>query len=274
MRVQETDRDFEKAIRLYQDATDFSKETGNKDKEIVYRANLGRAQALFGAYDQAADILEELLYSFPQKTYLFPEVHLSLAVAYLGQGRLDLAVAAVQRALIRAGSSHNPFFIGMAWTYLGCIAAQLGAPVRADPNEDITYEARDCFKQSLEVFSRSHSQFGQAWALRYWAEAEFLQGNTKLGKKMWREARDIFTRLKLPLMIAQMENHSIKRSSAYNENSYLLTPSKGVRVYQIDFGSLGKERCQIKQPYRSGTSRQHRFERPSRNGNRRSLCGE
>ena len=199
--------DFERALQLYQNAIDLSEETGNKDKEIYYRANLGRAQVYLGKYDQAVDCLEELLNMLPQKTHLLSEVQLSLAGAYLGQDRLDLAVSAGQGAFTHA---KDPFVMGQAWIVLGSIAAQRGAPVRLDPNEDAVYDAQDCFKQSLEVFSSSRSQWGRASALWSWAEAEFLQGDTEMGQKMWYEAREIFTHLNLPLIVARMENHSNK----------------------------------------------------------------
>ena len=168
--------DFEQAFDLYQKAISLSNETGNKDREIVYRAKMGRAQVLLGAYGRAVDNLEGLLGSLPRKTYLLSEVHLSLAGAYLGQGQLEQAVTAGQSALTQTGL-HNPFVMGQAWATLGRIAAQLGAPVRADPNEGLAYDVQDCFKQSLDVFSKSHSQWGRALTLWYWAEAEFLQGD-------------------------------------------------------------------------------------------------
>jgi tetratricopeptide (TPR) repeat protein len=125
--------DYEKAFDLYQKAINLSNETGYKDKEIDYRANLGRAQVL------------------------------------------------------------------------------LGVPVRSDRNQDVAYDSRACFKQSLEVLSKSQSQWGRALVLWYWAEAELLQGDKELGEKMWREARDIFTRLNLPLMVARMEADTNKQ---------------------------------------------------------------
>ena len=204
--IVERQGDFEKAFHLYHKAMILAVETDNKDKEIVYRANLGRAQVLLGAYDRAAETLEGLISSFPQKTYQFSEVHLSLAEAYLGQGRLDLAVTAGQQALTHA-RSQDRLVIGQAWAILGRIAAQLKAPVHADPNEDVPYDAPACFKRSLEVFSTSRSQWGQALVLWYWSEAELLQGDKELGGKMWRDARDIFTRLNLPLMVARMETN-------------------------------------------------------------------
>ncbi len=122
----------------------------------------------------------------------------------MGQGRFDLAVTAGQQALTHA-RPHSQFIIGQAWAILGRIAAQLKAPVCADPNENVTYDAPACFKRSLEVFSKLQSQWGRALVLWRWSEAEFLQGDKELGDKMWREARDIFTRLNLPLLVAQME---------------------------------------------------------------------
>ena len=60
--------DFEQAFDLYQKALSLSKETGNKDKEFVYRAKMGRVQVLLGTYDQAVDTLEGLISILPQKT--------------------------------------------------------------------------------------------------------------------------------------------------------------------------------------------------------------
>jgi tetratricopeptide (TPR) repeat protein len=201
--------DFEQAFDLYKKAISLSNKTVNKDKEIVYRAKMGRAQVLLGAYDQAVETLEGLINSLPQKTYLLSEVHHSLAGAYLGQGRLDLAVSAGQSAFTQA-NSHNPFVMGQAWAMLGRFAAQMGALVRPNPNEEPAYDARDCFKQSLKLFSTSRSQWGRAMVLWYWAEAEFLQFDKAFGEKILHEARDIFAGLNLPLMVARMEAGSNK----------------------------------------------------------------
>ena len=210
--------DFEKASRLYQKAINLSIETGNKDKEITYRANMGRAQVLLGAYDAAVDSLEELISLLPQNSYLFSEVQLSLARAYLGQGRLDLALAAGQQALTHAGSQ-NQFIIGQIWATLGRIAAQLKAPVHAGPIGDVSYDAPACFRRSLEFFSKLRSQWGRAFVLRYWAGVEMLQGNKELGKKMWHEARDIFIHLNMPLMAARMDTVARAMKPAYKDTS-------------------------------------------------------
>ena len=91
---------------------------------------------------------------------------------------------------------------------LGRIAAQMRVLVHPNPNADPAYDARDCFKQSLEVLSTSRSQWERASVFWRWAEAELLQGDKALGEKMWCEARDIFTRLNMPLMVAWMEADS------------------------------------------------------------------
>jgi hypothetical protein len=83
--------------------------------------------------------------------------------------------------------------------------------VRADPNEDVSYNAPACFERSLEVFAKIGLKWGRALVLWYWAEAELLQGDKELGEKMWCEARDIFTRLNLPLMVARMETDTHKQ---------------------------------------------------------------
>ena len=77
--------------------------------------------------------------------------------------------------------------------------------------EDLAYDARACFKQSLEAFSKAQSRWGRATVLWYWAEAELLQGDKALGEKLWQEARDIFASLNLPLMVARMESDTVKQ---------------------------------------------------------------
>ena len=76
---------------------------------------------------------------------------------------------------------------------------------------DLAYDAQDCFKQSLEMLSTSRSQWGRASVLWHWAEAEFLQGDKVLGEKLRCEARDVFTGLNLPLMVARLEADTNKQ---------------------------------------------------------------
>ncbi len=68
--IVERQGDLEKALHLYRKAMTLTIDTDNKDKEIGYRANMGRAQVLLGAYDRAVDCLEQLIGLLPQKTCL------------------------------------------------------------------------------------------------------------------------------------------------------------------------------------------------------------
>jgi hypothetical protein len=52
---------------------------------------------------------------------------------------------------------------------------------------------------------KRHIAAAKVITLWRWAQYERKHGNKKEGEAMWQEARDIFTRLKLPLMIVGME---------------------------------------------------------------------
>ena len=94
---------------------------------------------------------------------------------------------------------------GRAWRVLGLVAAQLGEPLLSDVENDQWYDAAACFRCSLGFFKESDYERDRAITLWRWAQHEINQGNRKQWQEKWQEARDIFTCLNLPLMVARME---------------------------------------------------------------------
>ena len=146
----------------------------------------------------------ELIDTLPQESHLLAEVYLALAEAYLGQGQPDLAEAAGQQALTRAKSNKKQVEIGWNWVLLGRIAAQLKTPLRLNQSENTDYDAPACFQKGLVIFTQLNLKRERALALWHWAQYELGQGNMAEGNQMWQEARDIFERLDMPLLVARM----------------------------------------------------------------------
>jgi len=55
------------------------------------------------------------------------------------------------------------------------------------------------------VFTETGMEAERARTLRDWARYELAHGDQATGKAMWQEARAIFERLNLPLLVAEME---------------------------------------------------------------------
>jgi hypothetical protein len=110
-----------------------------------------------------------------------------------------------QQALALAKQT-NLFDNGRAWRVLGLVAGQLGEPLLSDVENDHWYDAAACFRRSLEFFTAGDFERDRAIALWRWAQYEMSQGNRRTGQGMWQEARDIFTCLNSPLMVARMES--------------------------------------------------------------------
>ncbi len=66
---------------------------------------------------------------------------------------------------------------------------------------------QSCFRESLRILGEVGDEAELARTLRAWARYELTKGDEEKGKAMWREARDTFARLDLPLEVARMERH-------------------------------------------------------------------
>ncbi len=194
------------AAHYYEEALAIAQKIQYRSRADLILSNLCGARISLGQYDAAAADLALLVARTEDSWFGMSEALRFLAEAYLGQGRVTEALATGQRALTTAIES-DPFERGRAWRVLGHIMARLEAPAPAKARRanGQLYDAPDCYDASLRCFERGHADRDRAVTLWYWAHYEIDHGDERRGETMWREAREIFTRLKLPLMVAAMD---------------------------------------------------------------------
>lgn len=196
--------DYAAAVTLYGDALAVFDEIGHRDGEIVCRSNLGGARVQQGAYREAEEDLRQVIATAEPGSWFLSETYRFLAEACLGQGKVEEALAAAQRALALGQEIEQQEFIGGAWRTLGRVAAQWRGPVRVG---DRSCDAGACFSQSLHVFTEIGAEAERARTLRAWAQYILLHpnGDRAKGVAMWQEAGEIFGRLGMDREVARME---------------------------------------------------------------------
>jgi class 3 adenylate cyclase/tetratricopeptide (TPR) repeat protein len=194
--------DHRAAVARYQEALTIAREIGSRDGEIMCLNNLGGAQVGLEEYRTAEANLRQVIRMAGTEGWIgFSETYRFLAIAYLGRGRTEDALAAAQRALALGQEMGMRDFTGAAWRALGMVAAQLPEPVTIGDN---AYDAAACFAESLRVFTEMGAEGEWARTLREWARYEMEKRDRARGKAMWREARETFARLGMELEVERM----------------------------------------------------------------------
>jgi len=196
--------DYQAAAPLYLESLKIARETGNRDGELVFLSNLGGARIGLGEFCTAEDDLRQTIFlagtgvqaGFLSETYRF------LAEACLGQEKMTEALAAARQALALGQKAEAQDLIGGAWRTLGMAAAQLAQPIAIG---DETYNATDCFAESLRIFTEMGAQGEQARTLREWGGYEIEKGDSERGTALWQKAREIFDRLGMELEVHRMD---------------------------------------------------------------------
>ena len=67
--------------------------------------------------------------------------------------------------------------------------------------DETDYTAEICFAEGLRVFKESKMEGHQEHTLKAWAEYELKHGDRAKGETLWQEAREIFDRLEMPLLV-------------------------------------------------------------------------
>jgi len=196
--------DYAQAALYYEEALAIARAIGSHKNANIFLSNLCGARLRIGQFAAAASDLEALIANTRHDWYGLSESYRFLAEAYLGLGKTAQALEMAQQALALAKQT-NLLDNGRAWRVLGLVAAQLGEPLLSDVENDQWYDAAACFRCSLGFFKESDYERDRAITLWRWAQHEINQGNRKQWQEKWQEARDIFTCLNLPLMVARME---------------------------------------------------------------------
>jgi len=194
--------DYERAALHYEEALLLARQHNIAEAELVFRSNLGGARVGLGHCEQAETELREVItlvgdsgFGDLSETYRF------LAEALLGQGRVEEALAAAQRALALGAAVGAPEFIAIAWRVLGQVAAWLPAPVRIpEPESGVMreYTPSQCFEESMRISEATGMKGEIPRTLRSWALFELQKGRYEVGVQMVQQAIEGFLSVGAP----------------------------------------------------------------------------
>ena len=204
--------DYKTAATLYQKALVVVRQIGHRDSETIYLNNLCGALLGLRQYASAEKILRTVIeqVSGPNGCSL-SEAQRFLSEACLGQGKLNEALEAAERALRLAQESENGLDLGAAWRALGRIGAKLSAAEigsrssQAGAGAGQVPEPETCFRESLRVFKEMNAEAEQARTLRVWSKVALAQGREAESREKSAEAQKIFMRLSMPLVAEKQD---------------------------------------------------------------------
>lgn len=195
--------DYPAAVRLYQEALAIARDIGERTGQIICLNNLGGARLGLGDYDEAeADLRQVISMAGPSSYQVLTETYSFLAAACLGQGKVEEALEAAQRALALGQQTENHELIAEAWRTIGLVAARLPQPIVI---EGQNFDAPACFGASLRLFTESGMEAQRARTLHDWARYEQEKERHDEARAMMEEAREIFTRLGMERELERME---------------------------------------------------------------------
>ena len=195
--------DYSAALARYREALTIAREIGNRNGEILYLGNLGAAHTGLGDYASAEADLREATRMASEAGYVgLSENYRFLAEALLGQSKLEEALAAALRALELGREIENQEHIAEALRALGLVASRLGRPVQIGER---TLDAPALFAESLSLFTRIPMEAQRARTLRDWARHELTLGDSRRGRDLLQQARQIFTKLNMPLELERTD---------------------------------------------------------------------
>jgi class 3 adenylate cyclase/tetratricopeptide (TPR) repeat protein len=192
--------DYQSAMCVFQEGLNLVKKTGLRYAEPLLLIRIGAIKVELGEYGAAEELIRQLLSEWDCFGNNFEEYDL-LARACLGQDKIEKALAAAQKSMTLALKLNNQWCIGMAWHVIGMVATRCSS-VRIN---DSDYTATRCFAESLKLLENTNWKVDQAHALKDWAEYELKQGDSVKGEAKWQEARKLFKKLKMPLIVERMD---------------------------------------------------------------------
>jgi predicted ATPase/class 3 adenylate cyclase len=198
--------DYTRAEQLYEKALAAVRQIGHRESEAIYLSNLSAARLGLRKYQQVeAGIREALALVAGANFCALAETYSFLGEACLGQGKLEEALEAADRALGLARESENDLDLGIAWRTLGQVLAawnngsvtgpEQGSNGRSGDSAKSQPEPDDCFFESHRVFKKINAESEAARTLRLWAKYDLQNGRTEQGNQKLQEAQTVFRRL-------------------------------------------------------------------------------
>jgi len=208
--IAEASGDYDLALERYQNALEIARQSGYRDGEIVFLTNRGGQYVSLQRFGEAEnDLVEAIRLAGAAGSWVLALTYASLALAYLGQNKIDEALTSAIQALNLGRADDSPEYTGHAWRALGMIAAQIGKPVSIKDSETKqlnSYTTQACFERSVSALTEAGMDGERARTLREWANYEFRNGDRGKGKSMWAEARDIFEKVGAKMEVERMKD--------------------------------------------------------------------
>ncbi|MET0645328.1 MAG: tetratricopeptide repeat protein, partial [Pyrinomonadaceae bacterium] len=194
--------DYREAVRRYTEALEIFREIGERTWELPTLGNLAGAQ--IGLEDYAAaesNLRHAVALAGPAGHFALSMIYCYLAESFWGQGKNEEALTTALTALELGQKTENQDYIANAWRTLGLVASRSDSGILI---EGKSYNAAECFAESLRVYTEMGAAAERARTLRDWARHELAHGDPKRGSQMWRESREIFTRLGMTRELERM----------------------------------------------------------------------
>ena len=210
--------DYREAVRRYTEALEIFREIGERTWELPTLGNLAGAQMGLGDYAAAeSNLRQAVALAGPAGHFALSMIYCYLAESFWGQGKDEEALPTALRALELGRKTENQDYIANAWRTLGLVAARAGGGVHFEGRER---SAAECFAESLRVYTEMGAAAERARTLRDWARHELESGERARGAEMWREAREIFTRLRMERELERMaeEAEDAEEADGSHEN--------------------------------------------------------
>ncbi|MBN1486045.1 MAG: tetratricopeptide repeat protein, partial [Anaerolineae bacterium] len=192
--------DYVRAISFFRQALDIAREFGDWNSEMLSLSNLGGMQVGIKDYTSAEHSLRHAIQIAETGGVKFPEPYAYLAEVFLGQGKMDEALAQALAAVDLGLDVQED--LGAAWRALGRVAGALAREVVINGQ---VMSAVACFSESLTVFTEMGAEAERARTLRVWAEYEQRQGNREAAVRLWARSREIFQQLGMDLELQRMD---------------------------------------------------------------------
>jgi tetratricopeptide (TPR) repeat protein len=185
---------WERAMILLRENLRLARDIGNRINEIYALSNLGTALIGLERYTEAeTEMRLGLRLCEESRIAAFSDFYRDLALACLGQNRIDDALELAQQAVDIARQSESPREIGLAWRALALSIARLSEP----------QAAATCFAESARYCAEAGAAGEHARTLRAWAEYEQRYGSVERAHELQEEACTIFTRMGLQRELAR-----------------------------------------------------------------------
>ncbi|HET6594302.1 MAG TPA: adenylate/guanylate cyclase domain-containing protein [Anaerolineales bacterium] len=201
---------YQTAFQRYHSALEIAREIGYRDGEIVFLTNRGSEQVALGNYGAGeADLRQAIQLAGVNGSWCLPITFNYHAEALLGLGRYKEALYSAKQALALGEEAKTPEYIGLAWRALGMVSEKLGKPILIRDRETLKlmdYDTEACFVKSEQIFAEAEIDMERARTLREWAKSALRVGDQDRAEKMWRESREIFSKLGADMEVQRMAN--------------------------------------------------------------------